>query len=43
VSTNDNIDEILKLEKKDVCGIKVFMGSSTGGMLVDKSAIGNHF
>ncbi len=38
-ATNDNIDEILKLEKKDVCGIKVFMGSSTGGMLVDKSAM----
>ncbi|MEN8121338.1 MAG: dihydroorotase [Bacteroidota bacterium] len=34
-ATNDNIDEILKTDPKNVCGIKVFMGSSTGNMLVD--------
>jgi len=33
--TNDNLDEILKTDPKKVCGIKVFMGSSTGNMLVD--------
>ena len=34
-ASNDNIDEILKTDPKNVCGIKVFMGSSTGNMLVD--------
>jgi dihydroorotase len=33
--TNDNIAEVLKTSPKDVCGIKLFMGSSTGDMLVD--------
>lgn len=32
---NDNLDEVLKTDPKTVCGIKVFMGSSTGDMLVD--------
>lgn len=32
---NDNLDEVLKTNPADVCGIKVFMGSSTGNMLVD--------
>ncbi len=32
---NDNLDEVLKTNPRDVCGIKVFMGSSTGNMLVD--------
>jgi len=35
-ATNDNIDELLKTDAKNVCGVKVFMGSSTGNMLVDK-------
>lgn len=35
-ASNDNIDEVLRTNPKDVCGIKVFMGSSTGNMLVDK-------
>ncbi len=35
-ASNDNIDEVLKTNPKNVCGIKVFMGSSTGNMLVDK-------
>jgi dihydroorotase len=34
-ATNDNIDEILKVDPSKVCGIKIFMGSSTGNMLVD--------
>lgn len=33
--TNDNIDEVLKTDPATVCGIKLFMGSSTGNMLVD--------
>ena len=32
---NDNLEEVLKTNPKDVCGVKVFMGSSTGNMLVD--------
>ncbi|MFW6371344.1 MAG: dihydroorotase [Bacteroidota bacterium] len=35
-ATNDNLKELLKADPKNVCGIKVFMGSSTGNMLVDK-------
>lgn len=34
-ATNDNIEEVLKTDKKKVCGVKIFMGSSTGNMLVD--------
>ncbi len=34
-ATNDNLEEVLKTDPKKVCGIKVFMGSSTGNMLVD--------
>ena len=36
-TSNDNIEEILKTnnKKQDVCGIKIFMGSSTGNLLVD--------
>lgn len=34
-ATNDNIEEILKVDGENVCGIKVFQGSSTGNMLVD--------
>lgn len=32
---NDNLSEVLKTNPKTVCGVKVFMGSSTGNMLVD--------
>ncbi|MCK4991438.1 MAG: dihydroorotase, partial [Bacteroidales bacterium] len=35
-ATNDNIKEIQKLDPAKNCGLKVFMGSSTGNMLVDK-------
>ncbi|MEC3881052.1 dihydroorotase [Parapedobacter sp. 10938] len=34
-AANDNIDEVLRTDPQQVCGIKVFMGSSTGNMLVD--------
>jgi dihydroorotase len=34
-ASNDNLEEILLTDPKKVCGIKVFMGSSTGNMLVD--------
>ncbi|MGB0934097.1 MAG: dihydroorotase [Lishizhenia sp.] len=34
-ASNDNIEEVLKTDDKNVCGVKVFMGSSTGNMLVD--------
>ena len=34
-ASNDNIEEVLKTNIQNVCGIKVFMGSSTGNMLVD--------
>lgn len=37
--TNDNIDEILKVDKKTVAGLKLFLGSSTGNMLVDDENI----
>jgi dihydroorotase len=36
-ATNDNIEEILKVDPENVCGIKVFQGSSTGNMLVDNA------
>lgn len=34
-ASNDNIEEVLKTNPLNVCGVKVFMGSSTGNMLVD--------
>lgn len=34
-ATNDNVEELLKMDKNTICGVKVFMGSSTGNMLVD--------
>ena len=36
-TSNDNPDEVLRIndKRKDVCGIKIFMGSSTGNLLVD--------
>ena len=38
-ATNDNLDEVLRTDPARVCGIKVFMGSSTGNMLVDNQAV----
>ncbi len=41
---NDNLEEVLKTNRKDVCGVKIFMGSSTGNMLVDnQSTLDNLF
>src|SRR5690606_26114035 len=37
-ATNDNLDEVLKTDPKTVAGIKIFLGSSTGNMLVDNEA-----
>lgn len=34
-ASNENLEEVLKTDAKNVCGVKVFMGSSTGNMLVD--------
>lgn len=38
-ASNENLDEVLKTNAQDVCGIKVFMGSSTGNMLVDDRSV----
>jgi len=38
-ATNDNLDEIVKTDPKTVCGVKLFMGSSTGNMLVDQENV----
>jgi dihydroorotase len=35
-ASNDNLEEVLKTNGKNVCGVKIFMGSSTGNMLVDR-------
>ena len=37
--TNDNLEELLKTDPKKVAGIKLFLGSSTGNMLVDDEAV----
>jgi dihydroorotase len=41
-ASNDNLKEVLKTDPRHVCGIKVFMGSSTGNMLVDSKEVLNH-
>jgi len=38
-ATNDNFDEVMKTDPTLVCGIKIFLGSSTGGMLADNDNI----
>ncbi len=38
-ATNDNIDEIVSLDKTVVAGVKMFLGSSTGNLLVDKKEV----
>jgi dihydroorotase len=35
-ASNDNLDQVLKTDLSKVCGLKIFMGSSTGNLLVDK-------
>ncbi|MBX2961495.1 MAG: dihydroorotase [Cyclobacteriaceae bacterium] len=34
-TSNDNLDEVLRTDATKVCGLKIFMGSSTGNLLVD--------
>jgi dihydroorotase len=41
-ASNDNLEEVLKTNGREVCGIKVFMGSSTGNMLVDNKKALEH-
>lgn len=38
-ASNDNYEEVMKTDGKTVCGVKIFMGSSTGNMLVDNTAV----
>ena len=38
-ATNDNIAEVRRLDRNQTCGVKVFMGASTGNMLVDDPAV----
>jgi dihydroorotase len=38
-ASNDNLEEVLQTNHQNVCGIKIFMGSSTGNMLVDKAEV----
>jgi len=43
-ATNNNLGEIMKTDPSEVCGVKVFMGASTGDMLVDdENALGALF
>jgi dihydroorotase len=38
-ASNDNLEEVLQTDTTKICGVKVFMGSSTGNMLVDKESV----
>ena len=38
-TNHHNIDELMKVDKTKICGIKIFMGSSTGDMLVDEPEV----
>ena len=38
-ASNDNLEEVLKTDLKNVCGLKIFMGSSTGNLLVDNPLV----
>ena len=38
-ASNNNLEEVLRTDAKRICGVKVFMGSSTGDMLVDEEKI----
>ncbi len=40
-ATNDNYDEVMRTDPRTCCGLKIFMGSSTGNMLVDDTHILN--
>ncbi|MFN7791109.1 MAG: dihydroorotase, partial [Cyclobacteriaceae bacterium] len=38
-TSNDNLEEVMKTDLQKVCGLKIFMGSSTGNLLVDDPAV----
>jgi dihydroorotase len=38
-ASNNNYEEVMKTDGKTVCGVKIFMGSSTGNMLVDNTEV----
>ncbi len=38
-ASNENLEEVLKTDSSTVCGVKIFMGSSTGDMLVDNKSV----
>lgn len=40
-ASNENLEEVLKTDPKQVAGVKIFMGSSTGNMLVDNKQVLN--
>ncbi len=41
-ASNDNYDEVMRTDIQNVCGVKIFMGSSTGNMLVDNTKTLEH-
>lgn len=41
-ASNDNYDEVMRTDIQNVCGVKIFMGSSTGNMLVDNTQTLEH-
>lgn len=41
-ASNDNLEEVLRTDARNVCGVKIFMGSSTGNMLVDNEQTLEH-
>ncbi|WP_343631926.1 dihydroorotase [Fluviicola sp.] len=41
-ASNDNYEEVMKTNIRNVCGVKIFMGSSTGNMLVDNTSTLEH-
>lgn len=42
-ASNDNLEDVLKINPENVCGLKIFLGSSTGNMLVNKEDILKRF
>jgi dihydroorotase len=38
-ASNDNVEEVMKTDLRNVCGLKIFMGSSTGNLLVDDERV----
>ena len=42
-AANDNLEEVMKTDITRVCGLKIFMGSSTGNLLVDDPKVLEHF